>query len=165
MPAAKRSTSANPKKARATTTRMPRKGVPPVGTGVTILAGGNPQIPKGVGDAPVQAYLAAIPDRWKQVIAKRLDALVVSVVPGVKKAVKWNTPLYGLDGETWFLSLHMFDRYVKVTWLKGTSLTPMPAGASKQPEVRYSDIGEGELDEAQMTAWIRQAAALPGTKL
>ncbi len=142
------------------------KGKPlPLVNGVTILSGGNPQIAKGDGDASVTAYLAAIPDRWKQDIAKRLDALVVKHVPGVKKAVKWNTPFYGLDGETWFLSFHMFDQYVKVTWLKGAQLTPLPAGASKHPDVRYSDIRDGELDEKQVTAWIKQAAALPGEKL
>jgi hypothetical protein len=132
---------------------------------VPILSGGNPQIGMGHGDAPVAAYLKAIPDRWKRDIAKRLDALVVRHVAGVKKAVKWNSPFYGMDGTTWFLSFHMFDKYVKVTWFKGTQLTPPPAGTSKVPDVRYSDIREGELDEAQLTKWIAQAAALPGEKL
>lgn len=142
------------------------KGKPlPVVNGVTILSGGNPQIAKGDGDAPVKAYLDAIPDRWKQQIARRIDALVVKHVRGVKKAVKWNTPFYGVDGVTWFMSFHMFDKYVKVTWLKGTQLTPPPPGASKVPDVRYSDIRDGELDEAQLTRWIVQAAALPGEKL
>ncbi len=161
MPAPKRPKSAPPK---ARSKAKPRATLPVV-NGVTILAGGNPQIAKGDGDTPVKAYLAAIPDRWKQVIAKRLDALVVKVVPGVKKAVKWNTPFYGVDGVTWFMSFHMFDQYVKVTWFKGTQLTPPPAGTSKVPDVRYSDIREGELDEAQLTKWIAQAAALPGEKL
>jgi len=132
-----------------------------------LLSGGNPQIAKGEGDGPVQAYIAAMPG-WKHAVGQRLDAIVESVVPGVRKAVKWNTPFYGSpDGppQTWFLSYHCFTRYVKVTFFRGTSLEPVPAGKSKHPEVRYLDIHEGKLDEAQFTDWVRQASELPGEKL
>ena len=129
---------------------------------VKLLSGGNPQIAKADGDAPVRAYLAAIPG-WKQGIAKRLDALVVRNVPGVRKAVKWNSPFYGVEGRGWFLSFHVFTRYVKVAFFRGTSLRPVPPGASKGKDTRYIDIHEGdELDEAQMANWVKQAAALPG---
>ena len=128
----------------------------------TLLAGGNPQIAKADGDAPVQAYIAAMPG-WKRDVARRLDALIVRTVPGVSKAVKWNSPFYGVDGQGWFLSFHTFTNYVKVTFFRGTSLRPVPPGESKHKEVRYVDIRENEqIDEAQMTTWIRQAAALPG---
>jgi hypothetical protein len=128
----------------------------------TLLAGGNPQIAKADGDAPVQAYIAAMPG-WKRELGRRLDALVVRTVPGVRKAVKWNSPFYGVEGQGWFLSIHCFTRYVKVAFFRGTSLRPVPPGESKQKEVRYLDIHEGDpLDEAQMASWIRQAAALPG---
>lgn len=126
-----------------------------------LLSGGNPQIPKGEGDAPVQAYIAAIPD-WKRDVGRRLDAIVARTVPGVRKAVKWNSPFFGVEGKGWFLSFHCFTRYVKVTFFRGTSLRPVPPGGSKHPDVRYYDIHEGALDEAQFTAWVRQAAALPG---
>jgi hypothetical protein len=127
-----------------------------------LLAGGNPQIAKGDGDAPVQAYIAAMPG-WKRDVGRRLDALVVLSVPGVRKAVRWNSPFYGVDGRGWFLSVHCFTRYVKVAFFRGASLRPVPPGASKQKEVRYLDIHEDEaLDEAQIASWIRQAAALPG---
>lgn len=129
-----------------------------------LLSGGNPQIPKGVGDAPVQAYIAAAPG-WKGVICERLDALITDTVPGIKKAVKWNTPLYGLDGETWILGYHLFDRYVKVTFFQGASLKPLPPGTSKQKNVRYLDIREGEWDDKQLKRWVKQAAKLPGEKL
>ena len=130
-----------------------------------LLSGGNPQIPKGEGDAPVQAYIAAMPD-WKQSVGRRLDAIIEDSVPGVRKAVKWNSPFYGApDSDGWFLSLHVFAKYVKVTFFRGTSLDPVPAGASKHPEVRYLDIREGELDEAQFADWVRQASTLPGEKL
>lgn len=128
---------------------------------VKLLSGGNPQIAKGDGDAPVQAYIAAIPG-WKQEIARRLDVLVTKNVPQVRKAVKWNTPFYGVEGQGWFLAFHMYTNYVKVTFFRGTSLRPVPPGASKTPDTRYADIREGQLDDAQMTAWIKQAAALPG---
>jgi hypothetical protein len=127
-----------------------------------LLAGGNPQIARADGDAPVQAYIAAMPD-WKRELGKRLDALIVRSVPNVCKAVKWNSPFYGIAGHGWFLSFHVFTRYVKVTFFRGTSLRPVPSGASKQNDVRYFAIHEGdELDEAQLANWVKQAAALPG---
>jgi hypothetical protein len=128
----------------------------------TLLAGGNPQIAKGDGEAPVQAYLAAMPG-WKSGVGRRLDALVTRTVPSVRKAVKWNSPFYGIEGQGWFLSFHAFTKYVKVTFFRGTSLRPVPPGESKHKEVRYFDIRENEkLDEKQMAAWIRQASALRG---
>ena len=126
-----------------------------------LLSGGNPQIAKADGDAPVQAYIAAMPG-WKRAVGKRLDALIVRTVPGVRKAVKWNSPFYGVEGRGWFLSFHVFTHYVKVTFFRGTSLKPVPPGASKHEEVRYVDIREGQLDEAQMAKWVKQAAALRG---
>ncbi len=131
-----------------------------------LLSGGNPQIPKGDGEAPVAAYLDAMPE-WKQAIGRRIDALTSAAVPGVRKAVKWNSPFYGApDQEGWFLSFHCFTRYVKVTFLNGAQLSPLPPGGSKHPAVRYLDIHEdAPIDEAQFTDWIRQAAALPGEKL
>ncbi|MBO6902238.1 MAG: DUF1801 domain-containing protein [Rhizobiaceae bacterium] len=129
-----------------------------------LLSGGNPQIAKGYGDAPVQAYIAAMPG-WKSGIGRQIDTIIAQSVPGVKKAVKWNSPFYGLEDDVWFLSLHCFARYVKVTFFCGTSLKPVPAGRSKHPEVRYYDIYEGEFDEAGFTEWVKQAAALPGEKL
>ena len=134
---------------------------PPAKENVVLLAGGNPQIAKGDGDAPVQEYIAAMPG-WKRDVGQRLDALIVRAVPLVEKAVKWNSPFYGAAGQGWFLSFHVFTHYVKVTFFRGAALRPVPPGASKQPDVRYVDIREGELDEAQMTAWVKQAAALPG---
>jgi hypothetical protein len=136
----------------------------PVASGVRpvkLLAGGNPQIAKAEGDAPVRAYIAAMPD-WKREIGKRLDALIVRNVPNVRKAVKWNSPFYGMEGQGWFLNFHCFTKYVKVTFFRGTSLRPVPPGESKHKEVRYLDIHEDDLDEAQMTTWVKQAAALPG---
>src|ERR671918_2971679 len=126
-----------------------------------LLAGGNPQIAKADGDAPVQAYIAAMPG-WKRDVGRRLDALIVRTVPDVRKAVKWNSPFYGVEGQGWFLSFHCFTKYVKVTFFKGTSLRPVPPGESKHQDVRYLDIHEGDLDEAQMATWVKQAAALPG---
>jgi len=128
---------------------------------VKLLAGGNPQIAKADGDAPVQAYIAAMPG-WKRDVGRRLDALVVRAVPGVRKAVRWNSPFYGVEGQGWFLNFHCFTKYVKVAFFRGTSLRPVPPGHSKHEEVRYVDIHGDDLDEAQMEAWIRQAAALPG---
>jgi hypothetical protein len=129
---------------------------------VVLLSGGNPQIAKGDGDAPVQAYIAAMRD-WKRAVGKRLDALVVRNVPKVRKAVKWNSPFYGVEGRGWFLSFHVYTRYVKVTFFNGASLRPPPPGASKHKDVRYLDIHEkDEIDETQMSDWIKQAAALPG---
>jgi hypothetical protein len=130
-----------------------------------LLAGGNPQIAKADGDAPVQAYIAAMPG-WKRDVGRRLDALIVRTVPGVKKAVKWNSPFYGIEGQGWFLSFHCFTKYVKVAFFRGTSLRPLPPGASKHKEVRYLDIHEGDqLDEAQLAAWVKQASELPGERM
>jgi hypothetical protein len=128
----------------------------------TRLAGGNPQIAKADGDAPVQAYIAAMPG-WKSEAGRRLDALIVRTVPGVRKAVKWNSPFYGVEGQGWFLSFHTFTTYVKVAFFRGRSLRPVPPGESKHKEVRYLDIHEDDqIDEAQLASWIRQAAALRG---
>ena len=127
-----------------------------------LLSGGNPQIAKGYGDAPVQAYIAAIPG-WKRDVGRRLDALIERTVPGVKKAVKWNSPFYGVEGQGWFLDFHMFTNYVKVAFFRGALLRPPPPGESKVKDVRYLDIREKDaLDEKQLASWIRQAAAIPG---
>jgi hypothetical protein len=127
-----------------------------------LLSGGNPQIAKADGDAPVQAYIAAMPG-WKRDVGRRLDALILRTVPGVCKAVKWNTPFYGVEGQGWFLGFHCFTKYIKVSFFRGTSLRPVPPGESRQKEVRYLDIHEDDqLDEAQFATWVRQAAALPG---
>jgi hypothetical protein len=132
------------------------------GAKVVLLSGGNPQIAKADGDAPVQAYIAAMPG-WKRDIGKRLDALIARTVPDVRKAVKWNSPFYGVEGRGWFLSFHVFTRFVRVTFFRGTSLRPVPPGPSKVEDVRYLDVHEGdELDEARMAAWVKQAAAVPG---
>ena len=129
---------------------------------VVLLSGGNPQIAKADGDAPVQAYLAAMPG-WKRDLGKRLDALVVRTVPRVRKAVKWNSPFYGIEGQGWFLSFHTFTKYVKVTFFRGASLRTVPPGPSKHQNVRYLDIREDDgLDEPQIADWVKQAAALPG---
>ena len=129
-----------------------------------LLSGGNPQIAKGYGDAPVQAYIAAIPG-WKREAGRRLDALIVRAVPGVRKAVKWNSPFYGIEEGVWFLSFHCFTKYIKVTFFRGTSLRPVPPGASKHKDVRYLDVYEGQLDEAQFVAWVKQASKLPGERM
>jgi len=125
-----------------------------------LLAGGNPQIAKADGDAPVLAYIAAMPG-WKSAVGRRLDTLIVRTVPGVRKAVRWNSPFYGIEGRGWFLSFHTFTNYVKVTFFQGTSLRPVPPGGNAK-EARWVDIHEHGFDEAQMARWIRQAAALPG---
>ncbi len=151
--------------------RQPRKGkkdgpasaTDNAGAGPVLLSGGNPQIAKGDGDPPVQAYIAAMPG-WKLDLGRRLDDLIVRAVPNVRKAVRWNSPWYGIEGEGWFVSYHVFTRYVKVTFLNGASLQPLPPGSGKDPDSRWVDIHEGELDEAQMTEWVRQAAAIPGWK-
>ena len=129
-----------------------------------LLSGGNPQIAKADGDAPVQAYIAAMPG-WKRDVGRKLDALIARTVPGVHKAVKWNSPFYGIKGEGWFLSYHCFTKYVKVTFFRGTSLRPVPPGESKHKEVRYLDIHEGDLDEAQFADWVKQASKLPGERM
>ena len=127
-----------------------------------LLAGGNPQIAKADGDAPVQAYIAAMPG-WKRDLGRRLDALIVRAVPDVRKAVRWNSPFYGVEGQGWFLNFHCFTKYVKVAFFSGTSLRPPPPGESKQQDVRYLDIHErDELDEAQLVDWVTQASKLPG---
>ena len=130
-----------------------------------LLAGGNPQIAKAEGDAPVQAYIAAMPG-WKREVGRRLDALITRSVGGVRKAVKWNSPFYGVGDEGWFLSYHCFTKYVKVTFFRGTSLRPLPPGESKQKEVRYFHIHEDDqLDETQFTRWVKQASKLPGQRM
>ena len=129
-----------------------------------LLSGGNPQIPKGYGDAPVKAYIAAMPG-WKAELGRRIDAIVERVVPGVKKAVKWNSPFYGVEEDVWFLSYHCFTKYVKVTFFRGTSMQPVPPGKSKHPDVRYLDIYEDGFDEAQFAEWVKQASELPGEKM
>lgn len=130
---------------------------------VKLLSGGNPQIAKADGDAPVQAYIAAMPD-WKRSVGERIDALIVKAVPNVRKAVKWNSPFYGIEGNGWFLSFHVFTRYVKVSFFKGALLDPIPPGATpKSGECRWLDIYENQpIDEKQFLSWVRQAAALPG---
>jgi hypothetical protein len=148
----------------------PRKTAPkslakPSASKAALLAGGNPQIAKAYGDAPVQAYIAAMPG-WKRDVGRRLDAVIVCTVPGVRKAVKWNSPFYGIEGKGWFLSLHCFTKYVKVAFFRGTSLRPVPPGASKSRDTRYLDIHEDDnLDEAQLAAWVKQASLLPGERM
>ena len=137
-----------------------RKAAKPV-----LLSGGNPQIAKGYGDAPVQAYITAMPG-WKRRLGRRLDSLIVRAVPGVHKAVKYNSPLYGLEGEGWFLGIHVFMKYVKVAFFRGASLRPVPPGESKQKQVRYLDIHkDDQLDEAQFATWVEQASKLPGERM
>ena len=160
-----------PRKAKPTAAKRPSRDVnekpaatKPKGAAAkpALLAGGNPQIAKADGDAPVQAYIVAMPG-WKSDIGRRLDALIVRTVPGVRKAVKWNSPFYGVEGQGWFLSFHCFTKYVKVAFFRGTSLRPVPPGESKHKEVRYLDIHEDDqLDEEQMASWIRQATSIPG---
>jgi len=130
-----------------------------------LLSGSNPQIAKGYGDGPVQQYISAMPG-WKHDVGKKLDALIERTVPDVVKAVKWNTPLYGLEGQGWFLSYHCFARYVKVAFFRGASLKPIPPEASKQENVRYVHILEADaVDEAQLSDWVRQASKLPGERM
>ena len=140
---------------------MPRKPAPRPAK-PRLLAGGNPQIAKGDGDAPVQAYIRAI-SGWKRELAVRLDAIITRASPKVRKAVRWNSPFYGVEGGSWFLSFHCFTKYVKVTFFSGASLTPLPPGESKMENVRHFDIHEGDhLDEKRFAAWVKQAAKLPG---
>ncbi|MCA1452363.1 DUF1801 domain-containing protein [Bradyrhizobium sp. BRP22] len=139
---------------------QPRKAAKPV-----LLAGGNPQIAKAYGDAPVQAYIAAMPG-WKSDLGRRLDALIMRTVPGVHKAVKWNSPFYGVEGQGWFLGIHCLTKYVKVAFFRGASLRPVPPGESKSKDTRYLDIREDdELDEVQFVAWVEQASQLPGARM
>ena len=152
------------KAAKAARPRKPAKG-PAAASRPKLLAGGNPRIAKADGDAPVQAYIAAMPG-WKRAVGRRLDTLIARTVPGVRKAVKWNSPFYGVEGQGWFLSFHTFTDFVKVAFFRGAALQPLPPGASKQKEVRYLDVHEDEpLDEAQLASWIRQAATVPGWML
>ena len=139
--------------------QQPAKGAAPV-----LLSGGNPQIAKSEGDAPVQAYIAAMPG-WKRDMGRRIDTLIVRTIPGVHKAVKWNSPFYGVETGYWFLSLHCFTKYIKVAFFRGTSLRPVPPGKSKQKEVRYLDIYEDALDETQFVEWLKQASKLPGERM
>ncbi|MEZ4503682.1 MAG: DUF1801 domain-containing protein [Dehalococcoidia bacterium] len=135
------------------------------GDGPRLLSGGNPQIPKGEGDGPVQAYIAAMPE-WKRGLGERLDALIVRTVPDVHKAVKWNQPFFGREGEGWFLSFRCYTKYVQIAFYRGASLDPVPPKASKHPEVRYLDIHEDdEIDESQLVSWFEQASRLPGEKM
>ena len=136
----------------------------PAGPGVRLLSGGNPQIPKGDGDAPVQAYIAAMPG-WKSEVGRLLDELISRTVPGVRKAVRWNSPFYGVEGQGWFLSCHVFTRFIKVTFFRGSELRPEPPGSGKDPDARWLDIHEDGFDEAQFEEWLRQAAVLPGWDL
>jgi hypothetical protein len=130
-----------------------------------LLSGGNPQIARGYGDAPVQAYIAAMPG-WKREVGRRLDALITRTVPGVDKAVKWNTPLYGIEGDGWFVAFHCTTKYIKLAFFRGTSLDPVPPVESKQKEVRYFHIHEDDvLDEARFADWVRQASRLPGERM
>ena len=156
---AKKKSASKSRKVAAKTAAKPATAKP------ALLSGGNPQIAKGDGDAPVQAYIAAMPG-WKSDVGRRLDALIMRTVPGVCKAVKWNSPLYGIEGEGWFLGIHCFTKYVKVAFFRGTSLRPVPPGASKSQDTRYFDIHEDdELDEAQLAAWVKQASQLPGERM
>jgi hypothetical protein len=153
---AKKKTAAKPAGAKA-----PKSPTKPV----KLLSGGNPQIAKAYGDAPVQAYIDAMPG-WKQDVGRRLDEIITRTIPDVCKAVKWNSPLYGVEDEVWFLSFHCFDKYVKVAFFRGASLRPIPPGESKQKEVRYLNVREDdEVDEAQFAAWVKQASRLPGERM
>ncbi len=135
------------------------------GSEAKLLSGGNPQIAKGDGDAPVQAYIAAMPG-WKSDIGRRIDALVVETVPDVQKAVKWNSPLYGMKADGWFLGIHCFTKYIKVAFFRGTSLHPIPPGESTSSQTRYLNIRENDvLDEAQFIDWVKQASRLPGERM
>lgn len=157
------------KKGSATAGSSPKKAVSPRAKQgekpVKLLSGGNPQIAKGYGNEPVQAYIAAMPG-WKSEVGRRLDALIEQAVPQVRKAVKWNSPLYGIEEGTWFLGIHVFAKYIKVAFFRGMSLSPLPPDASKQKEVRYLNIYEDAvLDEAQFADWVKQASQLPGEKM
>ena len=135
----------------------------PAANGIVYLSGGNPQIAKGDGNGPVQAYIAAMPE-WKSDVGRRLDELIVRAVPHVRKAVRWNSPFYGTEEHGWFVSYHVFTRYIKLTFLNGAALNPVPPGAGKDPNARWIDLHEGEFDEAQLTDWFNQSANLPAWK-
>lgn len=155
MPAAKKS----PARKAAAKKSVAKKAATP-----RLLSGGNPQIAKGHGDEPVQAWIAAAPG-WKGELAARLDTIITRTVPNVRKAVKWNSPLYGMEENHWFLGLHCMTKYVKVAFFKGAHLTPLPPNTSKQKDVRYLDVYEGQLDEKQFAAWVKQASRIPGEKM
>ncbi len=166
-----RKTTKKAAKASASTGATPKRNRPTASTEppmpVLLLSGGNPQIAKGDGDAPVQAYIAAMPG-WKRDVGRLLDAIITRTIPGVHKAVKWNSPFYGVENDGWFLSYHCFANYVKVGFFRGTSLRPLPPGESKQKEVRYLDIHRSDIDgfdEIQFAKWVKQASRLPGEKL
>ncbi|MET0340329.1 MAG: DUF1801 domain-containing protein [Polyangiales bacterium] len=165
MAARKSASTAKPKVTKKATKKATKAAAPTKARGkkgVPLLSGGNPQIAKGDGDAPVQAYIAAMPG-WKSEVGARLDAVVTRTVPSVVKAVKWNSPFYGVEGRGYFLAFHVFTRYVKVTFLKGSQLRPLPPGPSKDKDARYLDIhDDDEIDEAQLVSWVKQAAAIPG---
>jgi len=170
-PKAKGASRANKLRNSAAKTKLPPKAGTKAKRGATkakrvkLLSGGNPQIAKADGDAPVQAYIAAMPG-WKRDIGHRLDALITRTVPNVRKAVKWNTPFYGIDGQGWFLGFHCITKYIKVAFFRGTSLRPLPPGESKQKEVRYFHIHEDDpFDETQFAAWVKHASQLPGVRM
>ena len=145
--------------------RVGKKAADPASAEPVLLSGGNPQIPKGYGDAPVQAYIAAMP-AWKSEVGRRLDAVIERAVPGVRKAVKWNSPFYGVEDHVWFLSFHVFARYIKVAFFCGASLNPVPPVGSRQKDVRYLHIHEDDpLDELQFADWVEQASRLPGERM
>ncbi len=161
----KKTSKKSAKAAKKSAKRVAAKAKPGAAKPVKLLSGGNPQIAKAYGDAPVQAYIAAMPG-WKGDVGRRLDEIISRTVPEVYKAVKWNTPFYGIQGEGWFLGFHCITKYVKVAFFRGTSLHPVPPGESKQKEVRYLDIYEDDpLDEAQFAAWVKQARQLPGERM
>ena len=149
------------RRARRSTKASPEELLEKAVKNAVLLSGGNPQIPKGDGDAFVQAYIRLMPE-WKRELGRRLDELIVRTAPNIRKAVRWNSPWYGVEGMGWFVSYHVFARYVKVTFVNGASLSPEPPGSGKDPDSRWVDIYEGELDEKQMEEWVRQAAAIPG---
>jgi hypothetical protein len=156
-PSPKEVSKAKPASSKAKTTRLQKNE-----QGVVLLSGGNPQIAKADGDAPVQAYIAAMPG-WKSELGKRIDAIIVRSVPNVRKAVKWNSPFYGIEGQGWFASFHVFARYVKLTFFRGAALQPIPPGVGKDKDGRWIDLYEhDQLNEKQLTAWMKQAAAMPG---
>ena len=161
VPSRKRAAAKAPAKKRASKETGRKASGKPV-----LLSGGNPQIAKGYGDEPVQAYIAAMPG-WKKAVGERLDAIITKAVPGVRKAVKWNTHLYGSPAEvgTWFAAFHVFEKYIKISFFRGAELKPMPPDSSKMKHVRYLNLREGALDEAQFADWIRQASKLPGEKM
>ena len=162
-PPAKKKTA--PARAAAAKPRKPPPSPTSAASGVKLLSGGNPQIAKGDGDAPVQAYVAAMPG-WKRDVARRLDALITRTVPGVRKGVRWNSPFYGAGEDGWFLSFHCFTKYVKVGFFRGSSLRPAPPIASKHNDVRYLHIHEDDaIDDKQLADWIKQASRLPGMKM